>query len=239
MASVKTVQFEGDDLYLTSPFVAFQEALEACRRLTVRPERMALILGEQGMGKTVGSRWFCSQHADACYIEVPPAPILRTGRLLKLIEAELGMAGGSTLFDRTLAIADELSRQPRMLVFDIGNRLRRYDYIDVLRYIHDRARARMAFVGTPALERVFREHAEFAGRVQIRHALRPTPLAEAMAIFRDFSDQAAAAIHEITGGRMRQMLVLAHAFRSNKIPLERRTPDAVRRVAQSLTVRAA
>lgn len=241
MTKTDTIDFGDEQIHLIGPMVALQRVLAAARRLTRRPERMALIIGDQGMGKTLGARWFASQHDDAVYIQIPPASVLRPGRLLHLVERALDMpvGGRTTLYDAMLGIIDELRRDPRLLIFDNANRLRRYDYIDMLRYIHDEAAARMAFISIPALEHVFRQHAEFAGRLQIYHQLKPPTKDEVRAILPDFSTEAVDAIYEFSGGRMREVMVLAEHFRMDEVPVKERTPDRVRRVARAFTLRAA
>jgi len=162
--AIRTIEFEGQPIHLIGPMDGLQKALTAGLHLTRRPERMCLIIGEQGMGKTVGSRLFCAQHPDAVYIQIPPASVMRPGRLLQLLETalDLPIAGAPTLFDRLHGIIAELRQRPRMMVFDNANRIRKYDYIDMLRYVHDEAGARMAFVSIPSLEYVFTSYAEFA-----------------------------------------------------------------------------
>ena len=238
--AIRTVEFEGQDIHLIGPMDGIQKALTAALHLTRRPERMCLIVGEQGMGKTVGSRLFCSQHPDAVYIQIPPASVMRPGRLLQLLESALEMpvAGAPTLFDRLHGIIAELRQRPRMVVFDNANRIRKYDYIDMLRYVHDEAGARMAFVSIPSLEYVFTSYAEFASRVQIRHHLRPLTASEVAAILTDFPAEVAQTIYEATGGRTRSVMVLAELMRSG-VDRKQWSPDAVKTVARSFTLRAA
>ena len=240
MSKPQPIHFDGQDVYLVGPMDALLKTLAAAHQLSPRPERMALIIGEQGMGKTLGSRLFAGQHDDVIYIQIPPASILRPGRLLQLMEHTLDMPAGSgaapTLFDRTLSIISELQRRPRMLIFDNANRIRRYEYIDLLRYIHDESGTRMAFVSIPALEHVFSQYPEFAGRCQFKFRLRPASVDDLVAILTDFEPAAAAKIHEITGGRMREVMVLAEHFRRNRKADP--TPANIERVARAFTMRA-
>ena len=239
MAAPKTIEFEGQDVYIVGPMDGLLKTLSAASRMTRRPERMCLIIGEQGMGKTLGSRLFCSQHPEAVYIQIPPAAVMRPGRLLQLLESalDLPIAGAPTLFDRLHGIIAELRKNARMMVFDNANRIRGYDYIDMLRYIHDEAGARMAFVSIPSLEYVFTSYAEFASRVQIRHRLLPLTAPEVAAILPEFPADISQAIYEATGGRTRSVMVLAELMRG----VERRqwSSDAVKQVARSFTLRAA
>jgi len=244
MATIKAkqIEFDGQTIHLIGPMDALLKTLTAALGMTRRPERMALIIGDQGMGKTVGSRIFCEQHPDeALYIQIPPASVMRPGRLLQLLEQvlDLPVAGAPTLFDRLHGIIAELRRKPRMLVFDNANRIRKYDYIDMLRYIHDEAGARMAFISVPTLEYVFRQHREFAGRLQLYHHLKPATRAEIAAVLPEFPDDMVAAIHDQSGGRMREVMVLAEIFRAGRIPKKDWTPQVVQRVARTFTLRAA
>jgi len=234
------IDFDGTPIYLIGPMVAMQKVLTAASKLTARPERMCLLIGPPGLGKTLGARWFAAQHEDAVHVQLPPAPILRPGRLLRIVEAALDMAvgGQATLYDATLAIIEELSRRPRLLLFDDAHRLRRYDYVDMLRFIHDEAGARMAFISIPALEHVFRKYREFDTRVQIYHRLKPPTKPEIAGILEDFSEEAVDAIYELTGGRMREVMVLAEHFRMNDVPARQRSAANITKVARTFMLRA-
>lgn len=235
-----TVDFDGTPIHMIGPMVALQKVLTAATKLTARPQRMCLIIGDPGMGKTLGARYFAAQHEDAVCLQIPPASILRPGRLLRLLEEALGMpvGGQATLYDATLAIIDELQRRPRLLILDDANRIRSYDYVDMLRFIHDEAGARMAFISMTALEHLFRKYPEFSGRVQLFHRLKPPTKAEIAGILDDFSPEAVDAIYDLTAGRMREVMVLAEHFRMARVPGSQRTPGNIRRVARAFTLRA-
>ena len=239
MANTKTITFHGEEVHIIGPMDGMLKVLEAALRMTRRPERMCLIVGEQGMGKTLGARLFCEQmHPDdAIYVQIPPASVMRPGRLLQLLEAalDLPIAGPPTLFDRLQAIIASLRSRPRALVFDNANRIRKYDYIDMLRYVHDEAGARMVFVSIPSLEHVFRQHREFAGRLQIYHQVRPATRQDIAAVLSDFPEDMIGAIYDRTGGRMRETMVLAEIFRTG-IERTKWSAAAVNRVAQRFTL---
>ena len=241
MTKPQTIHFDGIDIHLVGPMDALLKALAAAHQITSRPERMALIVGDQGMGKTLGSRLFASQHDDVVYLQIPPASILRPGRLLQMLEHALDMLAGPgaapTLFDRTHAIIADLQRRSRMILFDNANRIGRYGYVDLLRYIHDEAGTRMAFISIPSLEHFFGQHLEFAGRCGLRYRLQPATRDDIAAILTDFPAEAVAKIHEMSGGRMRQVMVLAEHFRRN--PKAERSPSNVEKIARVFTPRAA
>jgi len=240
-AKLQTIEFEGTRVFVVRPMRQLLGALEAARRLKGTSERMSLIIGQQGLGKTLGARYFATQHDDTAYLQVPPAPMLTPRRLLGLIEGALGMSVGArrTLHDTGLGVIDRLRRYPRLLLFDNANRIRRYDYIDVLRYIHDEAGARMAFISVPQLEHIFRQYPEFSGRCQIIRRMDPPEPAELAQMFPGISPAALDAMYKVTAGGIRELMVLRYYFAEQGIAPRDWTVEDVNDIASRFTLRAA
>lgn len=236
---IETVDFDGTPIHLIGPSAVMMKVLEVARRLTRRPERMALLIGDQGIGKTLLSRYFATQHRDVIYLQIPPAEVLSTSMLLRMIENKLGMAHGdhARKFDRVMALIEELRRQPRMLIFDNANRMAPYKFLDVFRYIHDEAGVRICFISVPALRAAFTRHPEFAGRIGLFHHLKPLNRDEVALLFPRASEEAISAIHQITGGRMREVLGLVNHFQENDVGEAAWTAPQIEKIARAFTIR--
>jgi len=238
----RTIEFEGETIHIVGPMDGLLKALAAASRMTRRPERLTLIIGEPGCGKTIGARIYAAAHPDdTVLIEIPPASVMRPGRLLQLMERplDLPIGGAPTLYDRLLTIIEELRQHPKLLIFDEANRIRQSKYLDMLRFIHDVAGTRMAFISIPSLQYVFELHPEFGTRLQLRYGMKPLTVSEVSAILPDFPAEAAEAIHHHSGGRPRTVMVLAELLRSGEIERRNWTAEVIGRTARRFTVRAA
>ena len=233
----RTIEFGGERIHIIGPMDGLLKALAAASRMTRRPERMTLIVGEPGCGKTVGARIYAAAHPDdTVLIEIPPASVMRPGRLLQLMETalDLPVCGGRTLYDRLLAICEEMRQHSRLLIFDEANRIRQSNYLDLLRFVHDVAGARMAFISLPSLQYVFELHPEFGTRLQLRYQMKALSAPEVAAMLPGFPAETVEAIHAQSGGRPRSVMVLAELLR--EVERKEQTADTVRRIARRFTL---
>jgi DNA transposition AAA+ family ATPase len=234
---IPTIKFKGKDVYRIGPTDRLLSALDALLAEDGE-QRMLLISGEPGTGKTLAVHLWCSEHEhEAVYIDTPPAALLRTGRLLELLEESLGLPvrGQPTLYARCRAIITALTDSPRLIVFDEANRLARSDYLDLLRYIIDETPgAKVAFVSLPHLEHMFRVRRELRSRLFLRVALAPLTRDEAAQVLTDLAPPVIDEIHKVTGGHMRELFVLARHVR--RLKADNQTPDMVRRIARRYTL---
>jgi DNA transposition AAA+ family ATPase len=232
-----TLKFAGSTIYQVGPMKKLLGALDALLA-DDGEQRMLLVSGEPGTGKTLGVHLWCSLHPEeAVYIDTPPAALLRTGRLLELLEQSLGLPvrGQPTLYARARALIAALTDSPRVIVFDEANRLRSSDYLDLLRYIVDETpAAKIAFVTLPHLEHMFRVRRELRSRLFMRVALALATRDEIAEVLPDLPAQAVDAIHGVTGGHMRETFVLARHVR--RLKPENMTADAIRRIARRYTL---
>ncbi len=169
-------------------------------------QRLLLITGEQGTGKSFGAKLWCQSHRDeSIYIEAPPSSCLPIGQRL-------------------------------LLVFDEADRMRGKDPLDVLRYIHDQASAKIAFISVPALRESFLSRPELKGRVVLSPQLKPLTRGEVRKILPDLADAVADAIYDASGGRIREVLVLSGHTR--RLKDENRTPENVGKISRQYTLSA-
>lgn len=236
---MKTIALDGQQIYLTKPLDSLLKALEVGRSLTTHSERLCLISGLPGTGKSTGAKIFCAQHEDAIYLNPPPASVLRPGRLLSLLIEVLDVRIGpqSSLHHRLQSIIQSLRQRPRMLVFDEGDRLRSQDNLDLLRYVHDEAGARIAFVSIPRLEGALLRSAAVGTRLGIIYRVEFPSLEEVLEILPDLPGETAKEIFRLADGHMREVMVIARLLRAG-VKKEQWTPNTVRRVARSFTLRA-
>jgi DNA transposition AAA+ family ATPase len=133
-----------------------------------------------------------------------------------------------------LAICEELRQNPRLLIFDEANRIRQSHYLDMLRYVHDVAGARIAFISFPSLQYVFGLHPEFGSRLQLRYQMKPLTATEVAAVLPGFPPEAVEAIHTASGGRPRSVMVISELLKN--VDRKEWTADTVRRIARRFTM---
>lgn len=237
MATHRTIEFGGETVHIVGPMDGLLKALGAAARMTHRPERLTLIVGEPGCGKTIGARIYAAAHPEeTVLIEIPPASVMRPGRLLQLMETalELPVAGGHSLYDRLLAVCEELRHHPKLMIFDEANRIRQSNYLDMLRYVHDVAGCRMAFISIPSLQYVFELHPEFGSRLQLRYSMKPLTAVEVAAVLPGLPAEVVEQIWQSSGGRPRSVMVIAELLKG--VERKDQTADTVRRIARRFTM---
>ncbi len=201
-------------------------------------QRMVLITGQQGIGKTSGALHWCElRRGEGVYLRMPPSSCLPVGQLLDHIEAALGLSRMSTVrLHRIHAIIDQLRDNPRVLVIDEADEIGHKDHLGVLRYIHDLAGARIAFISFPKLRQKFLGDPALKGRVFLAPALECLTRAEVRTILRDLGPDVADVIHDLSGGRTREVIVLSDHLR--RLPEDARTADNLRSLARKYTLTA-
>lgn len=206
---MKTISWDGIEIYPIKPWQEYQRLLAALASLRNVRERLALFIGEQGVGKSLGATYFAEQNRPAVYIEALPAAVNTESRLLRQIAGGCGMNDAApSRYDLLVRIEEHLRTSGQALIIDNAERLRAYRYLDLVRHIHDHAGAPIAFCGTPSIEAAFSEHRELAGRVVLHRQLRLATAAEIRPALEEFSDELAQRVWEITRGRMREVMGL-------------------------------
>ena len=217
---LQTKTVDGKTIYLIRPTRNILRSLEELYKPSADAERMGLLIGDPGIGKTTAGEIFAGDHEDVCYIDLPPrSAMLSPAAPLRLLERSLGTASSARdVMGRLDDITEALRRRPRMILLDTAHRLR-YDHIDVFRYCHDRARVPVVFLSVPALLPMFDQHREFGSRLALRMRLLAATREEIIELLGDYPEEVAADIYQRTGGRIREVLQLDRLVRSsNKSP---------------------
>jgi len=238
-SKIESVRWEGRDIFLLSPMRRLLQALDSLHQPTTAEERLGLIVGRPGLGKTLGCRYYAATHPNVVHIQLPPAAALKAnGALTSLIESRLGMpaiARGS-LLRRMDAVIEELRARPRMLLLDTAHRLK-YDHVDTFRYFSDEAHVPIAFVSVPALLGLFQDREEFARRLHVSRALEePKPWEITALMPRGLPDEITEAVYSITGGSVGRIVVLSRHIRRSSVNPSDWTPDLLQRTANALTL---
>jgi len=242
---METWRLDNQTIFETGPLQEYLAALRFASRCEGAEQRLVLAVGDPGVGKTVGARVFRQESGcSPLYINLPSEQLLRPRDLLCIIADRLGCGSDfRSRYDFARYLCDDSLRSPRLLLFDNAQSLRKYDWLDMLRWIHDEGGHTFVLIGTHSLEQTFLEHREFAGRVALRHQVRIPTAEEIRPLFPEFPAEAVEQIHEETGGRMRQVISLRRRLfeliEARKLDVSDLAPKQVRMVARHFLVKAA
>jgi len=237
---LRKTTFENNVIYMVRPTADALGLLDEMHKPTDDHDRMGLLIGDAGIGKTTAGRLFASKHRDVVYINLPPALAMKAPSApVALMEGALGLAQTSRfVWPRLQALAHELIARPRTILLDTAHRLT-YDQVDVFRFIHDEARIPVVILSVPALIPLFDRRPELNTRLRIFLKLKPATRDEIGELLPEFPADTVDDVYERTGGRMREVLQLARHMRNLKISPEKLTPEHTSRIARIFTVRTA
>jgi DNA transposition AAA+ family ATPase len=109
-------------------------------------ERMLLVIGEPGLGKTETALRYCANNQDSVFIRT--YQLMSGPWLCQTILYELGQEPFHRSKKNLELICEILSQKPRVLIFDeIDRFVRKPDILESLRDIHDIACAPLVFIG--------------------------------------------------------------------------------------------
>lgn len=240
-----TWRLDSQTIFETGPLQEYLAALRFAGRCEGAEQRILLAVGDPGVGKTIGARVFCQEsRGDPIYINLPSPQLLRPRDLLSILADRLGCGSDfRSRYDFARHLCDDSLRSPRLLLLDNAQSLRKYDWLEMLSWIHDEGGHIFILIGTHSLEQVFVEHREFAGRVALRHQVRIPTAEEIAPLFPEFPSEAIEQIREETGGRMRQVISLRRRLleliEDRKLDVSDLAPKQVRMVARHFLVKAA
>lgn len=185
--------------------------LLSCERAVEGLPRMALFYGPSGYGKSVAAAYVAA-HFDAAYVEATPISTVRS--LLDQFAIELGIARRERTAPRLLSqVIDHLVYQPTPLVIDEMDHLVRGNLVEVIRTIHDKARAPIMMVGEESLPAKLKAWERFDNRLLVSTAAQPSNLQDAL-LLRDryctqikVADDLVAAILHATKGVTRRIVI--------------------------------
>lgn len=208
------------------PFQNTLRALEAIRHLD-GPERLGLIIGPAGSGKTLAVEVYAGQAGDVAAVECPPRAVQSTRVLLETIGEAVGAPSHIRNADYAIAIGRRLADVGVYLIIDEADRLS-LRHADLIRAIADACERPICLVGTPSLERILSMHAPIAQRVGFRYEVPPASLEDLEQALRpQFSQKVLQTVHTLTGGNLRYVNVLIRQLRMvNTTP----TPEIARQL---------
>ena len=241
-------KLDNQRIYPTPPLQEYLAALEFAGRPNNADQRLILVIGESGAGKTVGARIFareCDRDRRPIYIAMPAAETLSTRDLLGLLGRPVGLTFDlhCPRYEAAQQLARDSVDRPRIYLLDDAHAMMKRGLLDIIRWLHDTGGHCFVLVGPPALERAFLKQSELAGRVAVCHHLRLPTAVEIAPLFRGFPQEAVEQIHLETGGRMRQVIALKQRIENlatqRKLDTSELLPQQVKLVAQHFTVKVA
>ena len=227
--------------HLTEALAALDLALPLCWN----GARILVLGGEVGSGKTVCSRLFCEARKESPrYVSIPAPQVLAAANVLDFFADALGISRGFwSRHDRLNELVKMGRIDPTTLVIDNAQYLRKHDALEVLEWIHDQTRHTFVLVGPPSLEHALSRNEGVAGRVLLRHRLRPPTVEELAPFFDGFSPESIAQIHAETGGRMGHILSMrgwiTELAKRNRLDHRTLTAKQVKMMGRNLLVKAA
>ena len=228
-------------IYLIGPMQESLSILDAARKMTKRAERLALLVGDPGSGKSTSCQIYAERHPrEVCYLQIPAKVLLKPGTIIKLLQNALEINAPITQDNHRACeqIIRQLRERPRMLLLDEADRLP-YNLVDLVRYIHDESGCRVVFAGLPRVEKHFRLDPVLGDRVGLRYQLKPLQRKDLreIEVLNGLDEDVLDAVYDITNGNMRRIMVLTshiEAMLSNNTAI---TAKRIERAAGYLTVR--
>lgn len=242
---MKTWTLDNRTVYELSPLREYLSALGTALSMPREDQRLVLVTGESGSGKTIGARLFCQEaKLRPLYLSLPAEQLLRPSVLLETLARVCNVTlYAQGRYHAASAILEDSRREPRVLVLDNAQALRRGGLLDILRWIADEGAHTFVLVGNPQLEHTFRERQELRSRVLFRHALRLPSCPDLAPLFDGFPPEVVEQVHTKTGGRLREVMALRRWLleltEENRLERGKLTAKHVRSVSGRVLVEAA
>jgi DNA transposition AAA+ family ATPase len=182
-------------------------------------ERLALVAGEVGLGKTIASIYFGVANG-ATLLTIWPR--MTQHWLLRTLVKELGAEPAWRAERLIEQIIEILHKEPRTLIFDEfdhffrDNDSKRIDALETLRKIHDICHCPMVFVGEERIDKKIDRIPRLADRIIEFVKFERYKESDVKDMIRQlseyrFEDDAIAKITKISDGRIRPIIKLIHA----------------------------
>lgn len=145
-----------DHFVETRSFKRFREGIDHINHKLKGVERMLLVVGEVGLGKTESAIHYCAMNGA---VMITLWPNMTQHWLLRKIVKELGSKPKWRTEDLVDQIQSIISEKSRTLIFDeidhflIDNSSRRVDAIETLRRIHDICHCGVVLIGEEAVDK--------------------------------------------------------------------------------------
>jgi DNA transposition AAA+ family ATPase len=204
---------------ITKNVEKFQIAIQRINHKSIGLERIALIEGEVGLGKTEAALHYGAQNG-AVMLSIWPR--MTQHWLLSDITRELGFKPAwrtGTLIEK---IQEELIKKPRTLIFDEIDHFfrdrdpKRIDALETLRKIHDLCHCPMIFIGEKGIAKKVRDLSRINDRIVEMVYFEKLEVEDVKSFISEISEYKfeAEAIEKITrdsNGRIRPIMNLLHA----------------------------
>jgi DNA transposition AAA+ family ATPase len=198
----------------------FQSAIQRINHKLHGIERIALIAGEVGLGKTIAGLYFGVVHMGAILVTVWPG--MSRHWLLRSIARELDLEPAWTTENLIEQIRSALGQDPRTIIFDEmdqffrDNDARRIDALETLRKIHDTCGCPMVFIGEEKIEGKINRIPRLGDRIieSVKfERYKETDVKDIIGQLSDyrFKDDAIQKITKMSQGRIRPIMKLIHS----------------------------
>jgi len=197
----------------------FQMAVHRVNHKLRGVERMALVTGEIGLGKTEAATWY-SAHNGAVMLNIWPR--MSQHWLLRALVWELGMEPGWRPEKLIEQIKGRLLARPRTIIFDeIDHLFRdsgsgRVDTLETIRKVHDVCHCPVVLIGEEWVDKKMSKFPRIDDRIVERVRFEKFDLSDVKQIIGELSDSkfegdAVEKITQESGGRFRPIMSLIHA----------------------------
>ncbi len=130
---------------ITKSVKKFHQAIDHINHKLKGVERMALAIGEPGLGKTDAAIHYCAQNGA---VMIRTLELMTGPWLLRTIVSELGAAPYHRTYKNFDLIGQLLNNKPRTIIFDEVDRFAgKPEILETLRDIHDTCHCPMVFIG--------------------------------------------------------------------------------------------
>ncbi len=130
---------------ITKSVKKFHQAIDHINHKLKGVERMALTVGEPGLGKTDAAIHYCAQNGA---VMIRTLELMTGAWLVRRIVSELGAAPAYRTDKNFDLIAQLLASKPRTIIFDEIDRFaHKPEILETLRDIHDICHCPMVFIG--------------------------------------------------------------------------------------------
>lgn len=145
-----------DRFVMTNSARKFYDGIEHITHKLKGIERMLLVIGEPGLGKTEAALHYCAVNSG---ILIRTLELMSGPWLLRTIVFELGMSPFHRSDKNIDIICETLLNKPRVIIFDEVDRfIRKPEILETLRDIHDISHAPLVFIGEDLADKQLKQN---------------------------------------------------------------------------------
>lgn len=197
----------------TAPLANVAACMRALDIAMRRPEHLPGLVafyGPSGWGKTIASA-YAANHHRAYYVEAKSSWTKKA--LLLAVLTEMGVVPGTTIYEMTDQVAEQLVISGRPLIIDEFDALVQKNQVEIVRDIYEGSNAPILIIGEERLEVHLRKWERFHNRVLDWVPAQPASLADAKHLRTLYckrvkiADDLLAHIHKLARGNVRRICV--------------------------------